>query len=63
MFDKLFGLHVLGVERNGGRSPEDDDMWSRPDATPDPSPIDDDLDRGAGQTGIATERERATIET
>jgi hypothetical protein len=41
MFDKLFGLKVLGVERDGRRAPEDDDMWTRPDAEPDPLAADD----------------------
>jgi hypothetical protein len=61
MFDKLFGLQVLGSGRDGRRSPEDDDMWARPDAEPDPAQIDD--ARGhpnhgratSGEVGAATE--------
>jgi hypothetical protein len=41
MFDKLFGLKVLGVERDRRRAPEDDDMWARQDTEPDPVAPDD----------------------
>lgn len=60
MFDKLFGLQVLGSGRDGRRSP-DDDMWARPDAEPEPVMIDDAGGRPnhgrapSGEPGAATE--------
>ena len=41
MFDKIFGMIAFDVERDAERQRRTDyaEMWSRPDAEPDPEPI------------------------